>query len=106
MAKLVLALVVFIAGMVASRLLAAMAARPNQRLERPLTIASRAALGLGIVIPLLVIAFSTFRVIPAGHVGVATLFGRVEPQPLPEGLNFINPLKDVTLMSTQVQRRS
>jgi regulator of protease activity HflC (stomatin/prohibitin superfamily) len=53
-----------------------------------------------------VVLLSTFKVIPAGHVGVATLFGQVQPRALAEGLNFINPLLDVTLMSTQVQRRT
>jgi regulator of protease activity HflC (stomatin/prohibitin superfamily) len=63
-------------------------------------------LAIGVVVPALVVLLSTFKVIPAGHVGVATLFGQVQPRALPEGLNFINPLLDVTLMSTQVQRRT
>jgi hypothetical protein len=46
----------------------------------------------------------TFVVIPAGHVGVASLFGSVQPRLLYEGLNIVNPLLAVTPMSTQVQK--
>jgi len=45
-----------------------------------------------------------FVQIPAGHVGVVTRFGETFPVPLPEGLNIINPINDVTLMNTQVQK--
>jgi len=107
MDKLVFAAIVFVVGIVACRALASLAGRPEgQRAAGPLRLASRAALGLGIVLPALIILFSTFKLIPAGHVGVATLFGGVQPRALPEGFNLINPLLDVTLMSTQVQRRS
>jgi hypothetical protein len=53
----------------------------------------------------LVLSFvmSTVRVIAAGHVGVATLFGQVQPAQLTEGIHFVNPLLSVTEMSTQVQ---
>ncbi len=109
MAKLVFAAVLFVLGMVASRVLGSLAASQSPRLRgasRALHLASRTALGLGIAVPLLIILLSTFKVIPAGHVGVATLFGSVQARALQEGLNFINPLLDVTQMSAQVQRRS
>jgi prohibitin 2 len=109
MGKLVFAGILFVLGMVVSRVLRTLAVsqgRDVQRFSNALHMASRAALGLGIAVPALIILLSTFKVIPAGHVGVATLFGRVQSRPLQEGLNFINPLLDVTLMSTQVQRRS
>ena len=32
-----------------------------------------------------------FHSVPAGHVGVAVLFGEVQPDPYPEGLNLVNP---------------
>jgi prohibitin 2 len=47
----------------------------------------------------------TFVVIPAGNVGVASLFGSIHPRPLYEGLNIVNPLLAVTPMSTQVQKQ-
>jgi regulator of protease activity HflC (stomatin/prohibitin superfamily) len=43
-------------------------------------------------------------VIAAGHVGVASLFGSVQPRLLYEGLNIVNLLLAVTPMSTQVQK--
>jgi prohibitin 1 len=58
---------------------------------------------LGAAVIVLAILFSTFRVVPAGHVGVATLFGRIDDRPLSEGLNMINPLKQVHLMSVRTQ---
>lgn len=42
--------------------------------------------------------------VPAGHVGVITRFGQTFVDPLPEGLSLINPINDVTLMNTQVQK--
>src|SRR5262245_59902292 len=107
MGKLVFAAIVFVVGLAASRLLASLAAKPDwQRSAGMVRLASRAALAVGVILPAVVVMLSTFKVIPAGHVGVATLFGRVQPRALPEGLNFISPLLEVTLMSTQVQRRS
>jgi regulator of protease activity HflC (stomatin/prohibitin superfamily) len=109
MAKLIFALILFALGVGASRALVSMAAAPSgpwQRAAPHLRLASRVVLAIGVVVPALVVLLSTFKVIPAGHVGVATLFGQVQPRALPEGLNFINPLLDVTQMSTQVQRRT
>jgi prohibitin 1 len=42
-------------------------------------------------------------VVPAGHVGVVDLFGRVSPQTLKSGLNLVNPLARVAKMSVQTQ---
>ncbi len=43
---------------------------------------------------LLVLMFGQrfFHAVPAGHVGVAILFGEVQEDPYPEGLNIVNPL--------------
>ena len=85
MAKLIFAGVLFVIGFVASRALASLAGSQGpqwQRASRALHLASRVALGLGIIVPGLIILVSTFKVIPAGHVGVATLFGSVQPWPL------------------------
>ena len=59
----------------------------------------------GLALAALTVLWSTFRVIPAGHVGVATFFGRVQKEPLREGLNVIHPLLSVTTVSTQVHKR-
>jgi prohibitin 2 len=78
------------------------------QVERPLAdkfaVGSHVALAGGLGIAGLLVLFSTFVVIPAGHVGVASLFGSVQPRPLSEGLNIVNPLLAVTPMSTQVQK--
>jgi regulator of protease activity HflC (stomatin/prohibitin superfamily) len=42
-------------------------------------------------------------VVPAGHVGVVDLFGRVSPQTLKSGLNLVNPLARVAKMSVKTQ---
>jgi len=52
----------------------------------------------------IIVAFSTLRVISAGHVGVPVLFGKVRPIALKEGLNIINPLYDVVVMDCRVQK--
>jgi len=49
---------------------------------------------LFVIIALLFI-FSPFTTIPAGHVGVASLFGKVDTNELPEGFHIINPLKKI-----------
>jgi len=45
------------------------------------------------IVALLVLMFGQrfFHSVPAGHVGVAILFGEVQPEPYPEGLNIVNP---------------
>jgi regulator of protease activity HflC (stomatin/prohibitin superfamily) len=69
-----------------------------------LGVAANVTLAVGLVLEGLLVLFSTFVVIPTGHVGVASLFGSVQPRPLSEGLNLVNPLLSVTPMSTQVQK--
>ena len=102
MSKLVLAVIVFLAGMGISRFLDRAEELPLQARR----LASRLTFVGGIAIPILILIFSTFRIIPAGHVGVALLFGQVQPVPLQEGLNLVNPLYDVINMDTRVARHT
>ena len=46
------------------------------------------------IVALLVLMFGQrfFHSVPAGHVGVAVLFGEVQEDAYPEGLNIVNPL--------------
>ena len=57
------------------------------------------AAGVKLIIPALIVLllfiFTPFTTIPAGHVGVATLFGKVDPEELSEGFHIINPLKKI-----------
>src|SRR4029077_1786787 len=58
------------------------------RLQNPLRT-------LAVVVLLAGLLLSAAVTIPAGHVGVLTLFGKSEPDVLQAGLHFINPLKVV-----------
>jgi regulator of protease activity HflC (stomatin/prohibitin superfamily) len=49
------------------------------------------------------IAFSCAVIIPAGHVGVQVLFGKVKPVSLPEGIQLINPFVEVQQMSVRTE---
>lgn len=48
-----------------------------------------------IIVLVLFAMFSPFTTIPAGHVGVASLFGKVDTSELDEGFHVINPLKRI-----------
>lgn len=52
---------------------------------------------------ILSIASTGFTTVEAGHVGVTSLFGDVDSEPLGQGLHLILPLKTVTKMSIQTQ---
>ncbi len=56
-----------------------------------------------IILILIIFRFSPILVVPAGHVAVLTLFGKVDPDELPEGLHIINPLKRAHIMSVRTQ---
>jgi len=60
---------------------------------------------IGIVVVIIVIIFlmAALTIVPAGHVGVVVLFGKVKDQPLSEGLHVINPLADVVKMEIRLQ---
>src|SRR4030095_3417668 len=54
---------------------------------------------VGVLVIVLGILGALFRIVPGGNVGVQVLFGRIIDQPLTEGLNLINPFKQVKFMS-------
>ena len=60
----------------------------------------------GFVIAALIIVILLFNCltrVDTGRVGVLTLFGRVDPQVLTEGIHLVNPLKTNNPMSIQTQ---
>ncbi|MBL4678710.1 MAG: prohibitin family protein [Mucilaginibacter sp.] len=57
----------------------------------------------GIVIIILGLLFSLFKVIEPGRVGVQVLFGKVQNQPLESGLHLVNPLVDISSFNIQTQ---
>lgn len=57
-----------------------------------------------VVIVLVLIRIAPFVTVPAGHRGVVTLFGKVQPEALGEGLHLINPFARVTNVTTRIQK--
>jgi regulator of protease activity HflC (stomatin/prohibitin superfamily) len=66
------------------------------RFSRPMKV-------VGIILIILGALTSGVRQIDAGRVGVQSLFGKVQEPVLTSGLNFINPLADVTTFDTKTQ---
>jgi regulator of protease activity HflC (stomatin/prohibitin superfamily) len=63
-----------------------------------------ASLALLVAIALALVGFSqAVAVVPAGHVGVVDVFGRVSPLTLKSGLNLVNPLARIVKMSIKTQ---
>ena len=60
-----------------------------------------AAFVLIVVIVLFFLLVRSARVVPAGHVGVVDLFGKVRNEALPSGLHLVNPFARVHRMSVQ-----
>lgn len=62
---------------------------------------------LGVVLLLLLfVAYSSFVIVQAGHVGVVVQLGEVQPNSLSEGLHVIIPfIQDVTQVEVRVQKR-
>jgi len=58
---------------------------------------------VGGVVLLVVLLVASLAYVPAGHVGVLTLFGRVTEDVLPEGTHLVNPLKRNVRMSVRTQ---
>jgi prohibitin 1 len=63
----------------------------------------RTGAAIGLVVLLGVGLASSLAYVPAGHVGVLTLFGRVTGDVLPEGTHFVNPLKRNVTMSVRTE---
>lgn len=55
------------------------------------------------VVGVALLRFTPITVIPAGHVGVMTMFGRVTGQVVGEGVNFVNPLATTHVMTVRTQ---
>ena len=62
----------------------------NQSNFKPILFAVLIVVALGVIT-----ALKPFTTIPAGYVGVTSLFGKVDADELPEGFHLINPLRKV-----------
>ncbi len=58
---------------------------------------------VGIVVLLIGISSSIFRVVEPGTVGVQSLFGKVNDNVLPSGLNIVNPFVEITTFDVRTQ---
>lgn len=63
-------------------------------------VTKSAGIVLGVIL-LAILLYSSLKYVPAGHVGVLTLFGRVTGDVLPEGTHFANPFKFNHTMSVR-----
>ncbi len=102
MGKLILAAVLLFVGVVGWRVLRRMVG--PQRGQIPEWV-PKAVLTAGLILPTLIVAFSTFVIISTGHAGIVTEFSEVEPAPLYEGFNLVAPWKVVHQMSVQIQKK-
>ena len=59
---------------------------------------------LPFIVPVLVLAFECFTIVPAGHVGVQVTMGTVNPVALQAGVNFVNPISSVRDVEVRVKR--
>ena len=64
---------------------------------------SRPAKVVGVILIVLGLLTASVRQIDAGQVGVVSLFGNVSDRALSSGLNFVNPLADVTEFDIKTQ---
>jgi regulator of protease activity HflC (stomatin/prohibitin superfamily) len=82
----------------------AFASRKDPRIQgTPVAHSLGIASGVLLVIALLAASIASVVVVPAGHVGVQVLFGRVQPIALTEGIQMINPFVDVVEMSVRTE---
>jgi regulator of protease activity HflC (stomatin/prohibitin superfamily) len=87
----ILGVIVLIAGMVLKR-----SPEPNNRFGGVATT-------VGIVLVVLGLGLSSFKIIEPGKVGVQTLLGKVQDNILESGPHFINPAVEVTTFDIQTQ---
>ena len=71
------------------------------RLDQPQIL--RTIHSLGILAIAVWTVVNTITIVPAGHVGVKDLWGKVYEEPLPAGLNFVNPVLNIHKMSVRLQ---
>lgn len=74
-----------------------------KRSPEPANKFARIVTNVGIVVILLGLITSSFKVIEPGRVGVQTLFGKVQNDVLESGPHFINPLVNITEFNVQTQ---
>jgi regulator of protease activity HflC (stomatin/prohibitin superfamily) len=103
--RLVFGSILVVGGLIAVTVLTRFLAQGDQEKRLALGFSGlRLVAMLLIPVGVLMILSSGIRMISAGQVGVALLFGKVQPVVLHEGINLVNPLYDVVEMNTRVLR--
>ena len=64
---------------------------------------SRTIHSLGLLAIAVWTVVNTITMVPAGHVGVKDLWGKVYEESLPAGLHFVNPVLNIHKMSVRLQ---
>lgn len=98
MEKLILAGLLFIAGLVLLRVKRATKDDPPV----PMLMGIGAVVAFGVAAVILI--FSVIVIVPAGHRGVAVTFGEVNMVPLGEGPNIVAPWSDVEDINVRTQK--
>jgi regulator of protease activity HflC (stomatin/prohibitin superfamily) len=103
--RLVFGSILVVGGLIAAGVLTRLLSQGNRepRLTAGVTALRFVAMAL-VPVGALMILSSGIRMISAGQVGVALLFGKVQPVVLHEGINLVNPLYDVVELNTRVLR--
>jgi regulator of protease activity HflC (stomatin/prohibitin superfamily) len=103
--RLVFGSILFVAGLIAVTVLTRFLARGDQEKRLALGFSGLRLVAMALIpVGALMVLSSGIRMISAGQVGVALLFGKVQPVVLHEGINLVNPLYDVVEMNTRVLR--
>ena len=103
--RLVFGSILVVGGVIAVTVLTRLLAQGDQEKRLALGFSGLRLVAMVLVpVGALMILSSGVRMISAGQVGVALLFGKVQPVVLHEGINLVNPLYDVVEMNTRVLR--
>lgn len=106
MGKLILAGILFVVAFLISRYFKKSALTARAQDAGSFSAAGTAVFWVGFLISASIVTFSTFRVVPAGSVGVVSVLGKVQDTPISPGFSLINPIAEVTQMTTQIQKHS
>ena len=80
-----------------------MSSYPGRVIDAKAASLGKLILGGFVAFLLLIFLFNSVTTIPAGHIGVLTLFGRVTDEQLDSGIHLVNPFKKVNEMSVRTQ---
>ncbi len=68
------------------------------------SLVSKILFAIGIVVPGVIMAWSSFRIVDPGYAGVVVIMGDTNPTPLHAGLSLTNPFAEIHPMSVQIKK--